>query len=497
MTKRRGCGILAVVAAWLVALPAVAAERVVVLELGNPAGLQDQETQYLSDLLRGAVSETTGARYFVLTRENLLELLPPGTSLAACVGDCEVETGRKVGADHVVSGEVVRFGLALRASLRLHDTRTGRLEGMETASAPALSELELPLKEAARRLTRRLPGLESAPAPGAAAPGDALLVAGFGADVAVPEAPAEPEPLQPPVPVTTDVALLEKLQAVRRAEAESPRSAGTCATTWRALADHPKDHPLRATATQRAEAWETTARLAKARFLALAEVRKKFETDTDTLRRYLALDRDIVSRRQKAAFVEEFRTAWTWYRPYQAMPPEVEAAPKAPAVARPVFPGGGLAPASPPNVSATPAPILLGPSGTDPQIISTDDTYWPPIVLMALGVGGMGLGLITTVVGNVQNDDFDLKNCRQNADSDVSFRVCTDSEWEVAREDAHAGDDTIDAGWTIVGLSGAMTIAGGVWYLVHPDKEPKAKKSTGRGVGAVFGPDGLTVYGRF
>ena len=392
----------------------------------------------------------------------------------------------------------MRFGLALRASLRLHDTRTGRLEGMETASAPALSELELPLKEAGRRLTRRLPGLEvaSAPAPGSAPPGSALLVAGFGADMAVPEAPAEPEPLQPPVPATTDVALLEKLQAVRRAEAESPRSAATCATTWRALADHPKDHALRATATQRAEAWETTAGLAKARFLALAEVRKKFQADTDTLRRYLALDRDIVSRAQKTAFIEEFRTAWTWYRPYEAMPREVEAAPTAPAVARPVFPGGGLAPASPPNVSATPAPLLLGPSGTDPQIISTDDTYWPPIVLMALGVGGMGVGLLTTVVGNIQSDDFDLKNCRQSADDKPIFQ-CTDAEWEVAREDADAGDDTIIAGWTIVGLSGAMTVAGGAWYLVHSDKEPKTKKSSGRGVGAVVGPGGLTVYGSF
>jgi hypothetical protein len=366
---------------------------------------------------------------------------------------------------------------------------------METASAPALSELELPSKEAGRRLTRRLPGLESAPAPGAAAPGDALLVAGFGADTAVPEAPAEPEPLQPPVPVTTDVALLEKLQAVRRAEAESPRSAGTCATTWRALADHPKDHPLRATATQRAEAWETTARLAKARFLALAEVRKKFETDTDTLRRYLALDRDIVSRRQKAAFVEEFRTAWTWYRPYHAMPTEVEAAP---AAARPVFPGGGLVPASPPsNVSATPRPMLLGPSQSDPPILAADDTYWPPIVVMILGVSGVAVGLLTTVVGNFQNDDFDLKNCRQNQDdANVNVR-CTDSEWEVAREDARAGDDTIDAGWTIVGLGGAATVAGGLWFLVHAGMESKPKKSSGRGVGAVFGPDGLTVYGRF
>jgi hypothetical protein len=497
MTKWRGCVILAAFAAWLVALPAVAAERVVVLELGNPAGLQDQETQYLSDLLRGAVSETTGARYFVLTRENLLELLPPGTSLAACVGTCEVETGRKVGADHVVSGEVVRFGDQLRASLRLHETRSGRLEGMETASAAGLAGLEQPLKDAGRRLTERLPGVEvaSAPAPGVAAPGDALLVAGFGADMAVPEAPAEPEPLQPPVPVTTDVALLEKLQAVRRAEAESPRTAATCATTWRALADHPKDHPLRATATQRAEAWETTAHLAKARFLALAEVREKFQTDTDTLRRYLALDRDIVSRRQKAAFIDEFRTAWTWYRPYQAMPPEVETAP---AAARPVFPGGGLVPASPPsNVSVTPRPMLLGPSQSDPPILLVDDTYWPPIVLMILGVSGVGLGLLTTVVGNFQSNDFDLKNCRRWEDDRFATKYCTDSEWEVARDEATAGDDTIDAGWTIVGLGGAATVAGGLWFLVHAGMESKPKKSSGRGVGAVFGPDGLTVYGRF
>lgn len=139
----------------LLLLPALAVAqplKVAVLEVHNPAGLSEQEAAYLTDVVRAEALELPRDRYFVMTRENLLAQLPPGTDLAACVGRCEVETGRNVGADFVVSGEVVRFGESLKVSLKLHDTHAGQLLGAETGTAQQVEALEAAVRGAAGRL---------------------------------------------------------------------------------------------------------------------------------------------------------------------------------------------------------------------------------------------------------------------------------------------------------------------------------------------------------
>lgn len=122
--------------------------KLAVLELNDRAGLAAAQTRYLTDRVRAAAVR---AGYFVLSRENILEQLPPGTELAACEGECEVETGRNVGADQVVSGEILTLGDELRIALRLHETRAGRL--LNTAWVKgALARLDGPLEAAAARL---------------------------------------------------------------------------------------------------------------------------------------------------------------------------------------------------------------------------------------------------------------------------------------------------------------------------------------------------------
>ncbi len=141
--------------------PAVAVAaplRIAVLEFRNPAGLAEQEVDYITDLARGAALRLPSNRFFVMTRENILQQLPPGTDLGACIGECEVETGRNVGADFVLTGEVIRFGASLRASMKLHDTKTGRLLGSERASGARVDALEAPVEKAAARLFARVAG---------------------------------------------------------------------------------------------------------------------------------------------------------------------------------------------------------------------------------------------------------------------------------------------------------------------------------------------------
>ena len=115
-----------------------AATRIVsVLELRNKQQLRDGpgiDAGYVADRLRAEVLGA-GIDARVISRENMLVLLQAqGKQLADCEGECEVETGRRIGADLVVSGEILRVGESLKASIRLHETRSGTLVAAVTAA---------------------------------------------------------------------------------------------------------------------------------------------------------------------------------------------------------------------------------------------------------------------------------------------------------------------------------------------------------------------------
>lgn len=139
--------------------PLAAVHVVAVLELRSkldPAERRLIDAAYLTDRVRAKVL-TSAPGVEVMTRENMLVLLrASGKELADCEGECEVETGRRLGADGVVSGEVLRFGAGFRASLRLHDTVSGKLlagsvatgetpEALEQEIGPAVVQLFAPV----------------------------------------------------------------------------------------------------------------------------------------------------------------------------------------------------------------------------------------------------------------------------------------------------------------------------------------------------------------
>ncbi|MFN3199136.1 MAG: formylglycine-generating enzyme family protein [Bradymonadia bacterium] len=134
------------------------AKRLAVLELKAGPEFSADARAYLTDVVRGASLRLPRAQWFVLTRENILQSLPPGTELSACEGDCEVETGRNVGAHVVISGELVRLGGAVRITLKAHETEKGRLLASSRASAKTVDTLEVPLERAAASILRGLPG---------------------------------------------------------------------------------------------------------------------------------------------------------------------------------------------------------------------------------------------------------------------------------------------------------------------------------------------------
>ena len=87
-----------------------------------------------------------------MTKDNILVLLPPGTQIEDCVGTCAVDTGRRLQAQWVLVGEVVRFGSSLRVVLNLHHSQSGELRKSETVKGENLEKLEGPLQGAALEL---------------------------------------------------------------------------------------------------------------------------------------------------------------------------------------------------------------------------------------------------------------------------------------------------------------------------------------------------------
>ena len=135
-------------------------KRVAVMDFRNEANIQGREINYITDLVRGAARRALPANlYIVMTKENIIEMLPPGKRLVDCTGaQCIVEAGRIVGADYVVDGEVVNFSGELRLSLSIYDTHDGNLLDTRRAGAKKLLDLEKPVMQAGSQLFSFLPG---------------------------------------------------------------------------------------------------------------------------------------------------------------------------------------------------------------------------------------------------------------------------------------------------------------------------------------------------
>jgi hypothetical protein len=126
-----------------------------VLECRNKLLPQDRaavDAGYLAGQVRTAAIESAPSLR-VITKENLIVLLQAtGRDLDSCEGECEVDTGRRIGADLVVSGELLKFGSSYKLDMRLHDTKEGRMLSGATASGATPDALDKNLPEAIARL---------------------------------------------------------------------------------------------------------------------------------------------------------------------------------------------------------------------------------------------------------------------------------------------------------------------------------------------------------
>jgi hypothetical protein len=124
------------------------AQRIATLGLSNQSKqvVTQEEVSYLSNLIRQAAARLPQDHFSVITQENIRLMLPPDQTLEDCIKDCQISTGRAIGADYIITGEVFKFGQSIRMTLQLYESKTGILKSTDQVSADQLDALEKPLQ---------------------------------------------------------------------------------------------------------------------------------------------------------------------------------------------------------------------------------------------------------------------------------------------------------------------------------------------------------------
>ena len=115
------------------------------------------ERQYLTNVLREkAVRELPAElNWTIMTRENILQMLPPGKALEDCEGSCLVETGKNIAADYVAQARVGMLGAMLTISAELYETAGNKLLSSFNGSSASVEGLVAEINEKAPEFFRR------------------------------------------------------------------------------------------------------------------------------------------------------------------------------------------------------------------------------------------------------------------------------------------------------------------------------------------------------
>ena len=118
-------------------------KRVAVLEFRGVA-IEEAMLLKLSDQARSAAVDTLSKEeYLIMTRENMMQVLSDMGKDASCIeGSCEVELGRNIGADLIITGDILKIDASYVLTLKLYETKTGGLLKIKEVEQEGL----LPLK---------------------------------------------------------------------------------------------------------------------------------------------------------------------------------------------------------------------------------------------------------------------------------------------------------------------------------------------------------------
>ncbi|MDR2581114.1 MAG: DUF3280 domain-containing protein [Fibromonadaceae bacterium] len=126
--------ILAIIlATLLIGVQAVNARVLAVLEISpssEDTDLTIPEFRHLTDELRAKARATLPRGYSVLTRDNIIQLIPQDEAQAECLAEsCAIDIGRAIGAEYVTQGFVGKFQGMLTLTVELYESMSGNMLG--------------------------------------------------------------------------------------------------------------------------------------------------------------------------------------------------------------------------------------------------------------------------------------------------------------------------------------------------------------------------------
>ncbi|MEC7985013.1 MAG: hypothetical protein VX278_07610 [Myxococcota bacterium] len=108
----------------------------------------------LSDEARGGLREGLSIdKYNIISRENLFQILSDmGKTIEECSSECEVTLGREIGADYVLSGNLIYMEGAYILAMKLHSTHTASLLSQKRVESTSVRELLAKTNATAKRI---------------------------------------------------------------------------------------------------------------------------------------------------------------------------------------------------------------------------------------------------------------------------------------------------------------------------------------------------------
>jgi hypothetical protein len=116
------------------------------------------EFRHLTDELRTRARESLSKDYTILTRDNIIQLLPPDEADRECLAEgCAVDVGRAIGAEYVTQGSVGKFGKRLTLSVELYESMSGNLLGSFVTESDDIDGLLSEMRKRAPGLFAKMP----------------------------------------------------------------------------------------------------------------------------------------------------------------------------------------------------------------------------------------------------------------------------------------------------------------------------------------------------
>jgi hypothetical protein len=145
----------------LFAMAANAAKILAVLEITpktDDIDMTISEFRHLTDELRTRARESLYKDYTILTRDNIIQLLPPDEAERECLAEgCAVDVGRAIGAEYVTQGSVGKFGKRLTLSVELYESMSGNLLGSFVTESDDIDGLLSEMRKRAPGLFAKMP----------------------------------------------------------------------------------------------------------------------------------------------------------------------------------------------------------------------------------------------------------------------------------------------------------------------------------------------------